>query len=188
MKGDVLLRQTELSERRARGDAHLRLDEIHVCDLLGHRVLHLDSRIHLDENVLPRAIPRCVDQEFDGASVDVADRARESDGIPVQTLPQLIGDVRSRCDLDDLLVPPLDRAVPFEQVDRLPCAVGQDLNLDMPRAQNRLLEEHARVAEGAVCLTHRLNESCSQLLPAVHPSHAAPASAGDGLREERKAH
>ena len=37
------------AERRALGDANLRLDQIDTGDRLGHRMLHLDARIDLDE-------------------------------------------------------------------------------------------------------------------------------------------
>ena len=46
-----------------RRDPHLGLDEVDAGDLLGHRVLDLDPRVHLDEEVVAGR----VDQELDGA-------------------------------------------------------------------------------------------------------------------------
>ena len=46
---DVLLPQAQVFERLAGGDAQLRADEVDVGDLLGHRVLDLDPRVHLHE-------------------------------------------------------------------------------------------------------------------------------------------
>ena len=40
-----------------RRDPHLRLDQVDVGDLLGHRVLDLDPRVHLDEDVLAGPSP-----------------------------------------------------------------------------------------------------------------------------------
>ena len=47
-----------------------------------------------------------------------------------------------------LLVPPLDRAVAFEQRDDVAVGVGEDLDLDVPGAGQVLLDQHAVVAEG----------------------------------------
>src|SRR5690606_24224140 len=50
--GDGVLAQPEIGQRFTGGDAQLRLHQIHIGDLLGHRVLDLDSRVHLDEDVV----------------------------------------------------------------------------------------------------------------------------------------
>ena len=92
-----------------------------------------------------------------------------------------------RRDLDDLLVAALHRAVALEEVDRLARAVGEDLHLDVARAEHRLLEEHRRVAERAVGLAHRRLEGLAQVFLLLDPAHAAPAAAGDGLGEDREA-
>ena len=86
-QADLLLVQAELGEGLPGCDAHLRLHEVDVGDLLGHRVLDLDARVHLDEDVLAGALADGVEQELDGAGVDVADRLRERDGVAVQRLP-----------------------------------------------------------------------------------------------------
>ena len=52
---------------------------------------------------------------------------------------------------------------------------------------HRLLEEHGRVAERAVRLAHRGLERLAQVFLRVDATHAAPAAAGDGLREDREA-
>ena len=110
-----LLRQAEVVEGLAAGDAQLGADEVDVGDLLGDRVLDLDARVHLDEDVA--AVGR--EQELDRAGVDVADLLGERDGVGAHPLAQLGVEVGGRGDLDDLLVAPLDRAVPLEQVDHV---------------------------------------------------------------------
>ena len=55
----------------------------------------------------------------------------------------------SRRDFDDLLVPPLDRAIALEEMDGVALGVGEDLHLDAPRAAYGLLNERSRVAERA---------------------------------------
>ena len=49
---DRVLAQPEIGERLAGGDPQLRLHQVDVGDLLGDGVLHLDSRVHLDEDVV----------------------------------------------------------------------------------------------------------------------------------------
>ena len=106
-------REPEVGQRLARGDPQLRADEVDVGDLLGDRVLDLDARVHLDEDVAPVG----VEQELDGARVDVADLPGERDGVGADPLAQLGVEVGRGRDLDDLLVAPLHRAVALVEVD-----------------------------------------------------------------------
>ena len=142
---DRVLRETQVLQGLPRRDAHLARHEVDVGDLLGDRVLHLDAGVHLDEVVVAVA----VEQELDGAGVDVADLLGELHGVRADRLAGLRRQVRGRRDLDDLLVPALHRAVALEQVHDVPGAVGEDLHLDVPRVDHGLLEDHRRVAEGA---------------------------------------
>ena len=133
------------------------------------------------------ALARRVEEELDGAGVHVADRLRERDGVAVQRLAHVVGEVRRGCDLDDLLVAALHRAVALEQVHRLARGIRQHLHLDVAGTQHRLLEEHGRVAEGAVGLAHRLLEGAAQVVLRGDAAHAAAPAARDGLREDREA-
>ena len=130
---DLVLREPEVVEGLAGGDAQLRLHEVDVGDLLGDRVLDLDARIHLDEDVLALL----VEQELDGAGVAVADLAGELDRVRADPVPQLLLEIRRRGQLDDLLVATLDRAVALEEVDDVALAVGEDLDLDVPRLDRK---------------------------------------------------
>ena len=67
----LLVGQAQRRQRGAGGDAELRLDQVEARDLLGDRVLDLDARIALDEEVLAGL---GIDQELDGAGVHVAAR------------------------------------------------------------------------------------------------------------------
>ena len=74
----------DLSDSRiellAGGNAYLRLDQIHACNQLGHRMLHLNARIHLDE--VEGAV--LVLQEFHRARIAVANFPQSID----DALPQ----------------------------------------------------------------------------------------------------
>ncbi len=185
-ESDGLLLESQFDERLPRGDAHLRDHEVDVGDLFGDRVLDLDARVHLDEHVLPCALARGVEQELDGARVHVADRPGEGDRVAVEGLTHVVGEVGRGRDLDDLLVPPLHRAVALEEVDRLARGIREHLHLDVPRTKHRLLEEHRGVAECAVGLTHRLFERGAQLVLRVDAAHPATAATRDRLREDRE--
>ena len=53
---DVLLQQAEIGQRLPRSNADLRHHEVDIRDFFGHRVLDLDARVHLDEDVLAGAL------------------------------------------------------------------------------------------------------------------------------------
>ena len=178
-----LLRQPEVGEGLAAGDPQLRADQVDVGDLLGDGVLDLDPRVHLDEDVAAVG----GEQELDGAGVDVADLLGEGDRVGAHPLAQLGVEVGGGGDLDDLLVASLDRAVPLEQVDDVALAVREDLHLDVAGLDHGLLEEDGRVTERRLGLTHAGLEGLAQVLAALDPPHAAPATARDGLGEDGEA-
>ena len=75
--GDLLLAQRQ---RLAGGDAQLPLDQVQPGDRLGHRVLDLQPRVHLDEV----EAARLVEQELDRAGVLVAGGQRGAGGGPAR--------------------------------------------------------------------------------------------------------
>src|SRR5699024_7890504 len=150
----VLLVQADLVERLAGGDAHLRGDEVDIGDLLGHGVLDLDARVHLDEHVLAGAGPLGLEEELDGSGALVAQCLRELPRVRVQGIGDGRVQVRRRGDLDDLLVAALSGAVAFEQVDGVRVVVGQHLDLDVARALHGLFDEHRRIPEGTLGFAH----------------------------------
>ena len=86
--------------------------------------------------------------------------------------------------LDELLVLPLDGAVPLPQVDHIPLAVGQDLELDVPGVEDELLHIELPVPEAGHGLRLGGRVKDGQVLRGVYPAHTAPASAGAGLQED----
>ena len=179
---DRLLVQPQLGQRGAGRDAQLGDDQVPLGDLLGDRVLDLDPRVHLDEDVLPPL----VEQELHGARVDVADVRGEGHRVGADPAAQRRVQVGGRGDLDDLLVPALHRAVPLVEVHHVARRVGQDLHLDVPRVDHGLLQEHGGVAERRLGLAHRGLDRLAQLPRLGHPAHAPPAAAGHRLDEHRE--
>ncbi len=178
-QGDGLLGQTEVGECLAGGDAQLGLDEVDVGDLLGHRVLDLDARVHLDEDVV--AVP--VEEELHGAGVAVADLPGEAHGVGADAVAQGGVEAGGGREFDHLLVAALHRAVPFEQVNDVALAVGEDLHLDVTGFDDGLLQEHRGVAERGCRLPGRRLDGLPQLGGVLDAAHAASAAARDRLDE-----
>ena len=172
----------EVGEGLAGRDPQLRLDQVDVGDLLGDRVLDLDPRVHLDEDVVAVR----VEQELDGAGVAVADLRGEADRVgadPVRAAPgrgSAPGAISTtfwwrRCTEQSR----------SKRWITLPGAVGEDLHLDVARLDDGLLDEDGRVAERALGLAHAGLDRLAQVLGVVDPAHAAAATAGDRLDEQR---
>src|SRR5208283_4677754 len=162
----------------------LALDDIDSGDDLGDGVLDLEPGIDLDE--VERA-GLVIDQELDGAGVLVTDlpadrKRRLADGGAYKC-----GDVGGRGDRDDLLVPPLERAIALVEVNQTAVPIAKKLHLDVLGAADELLEEHVRAAESVPGLTARLVERGVERISTFHDSHAAPAAAHRRLDDHRVA-
>ncbi len=130
-------------------DPDLGLNQVDAEDELGHRVLDLDSGIHLDEVVASGF----VEEEFDRSRTQVPRSGHERNG----RLADLPSKRRIQADggrhLDDLLVSSLDRAIPLPEVHDRPVPVPQDLNLDVTRVTDQLLEVYGPAPEGGLGLS-----------------------------------
>ncbi len=178
---DLVLRQPQLGQGRAGGDPHLRLDEVDIGDLLGHGVLDLDAGVHLDED----PIALVVEQELDRPGTRVVDRLGELDRIGAHPVTDVGIEAGRRGQLDDLLVPALDRAVPVIEMYDVAGVVGEDLDLDVAGVDDSLFDEARRITEGTLGLTHRRIDRLAQLVGIVDPAHTASTATGDGLDEQR---
>jgi hypothetical protein len=100
---------------------------------LGHRVLHLQPGVHLQEEEL--ALRR--HDAFDRASIDVTRGRGQRDGGTADALPQ--GRVQAGCGclLDQLLEAALDRTFALAQVDDVALRVAEDLHLDVTRRSTK---------------------------------------------------
>ena len=87
--------------------------------------------------------------------------------------------------LDHLLVAALQRAVALEEMDDVAVPVGEDLDLDVARRQHVFLDQHPRVAEGALRLALGARERRLEIGRLVDPPHALAAAAGHRLDQHR---
>ena len=179
---DVLLAQPQWLTRR---DKQLLLHEVEAGDLLGHRVLHLQSRVHLEEGEL--AGPGRRHDVLDGARIDVADTAGQSHGRITQELPRRIVEQSGRRFLDDLLMAALESALALAEVDDMPLRITEHLHLDVAWSVDEPLDEEAIVAEGCQGLASRTGDGRLDVLPAADDAHALATAAGSRLEQGRPA-
>ncbi len=166
----VLLRE---GQSFARGQSELRLYYIHPCDDFRHWVFDLDAGVDLEEV----EILILVQQELDGAGVGITDRAGHRYSHLAHLLTQLRVQSRRRRLLDYLLVAPLDGALAFEELDDVAVAVGQDLELDVARPFEVLLEVDGVVAESAEGLAARRLQALRKLALVANDTHPLAAAA-----------
>ncbi len=142
------------------GNPQLILDEIAAGHRLGHRVLHLEPRVHLEEEELA-AIGQ---QELDRPGTHVADVRGKAQGGGPHPLADLRRDRGSRRLLHDLLVAPLGAAVALAQVDAVALGVEEHLDLDVPRPYQEALQDEPIVTEGPRCLAPCRGECLGKIL------------------------
>ena len=176
---DVLLTQ---AERPALGNGDLLGDDVQPGDRLGDRVLDLDARVDLEEVELAAV---GVDQELDRARAPVPEMTAEGDRRRPQPVPQVLVESGGRRLLDQLLIAPLDGAVPIAQVDD-PLPVAQDLHLNMAPALDVALQVHPSVPERRPRLRARHRHRVGQLARLPHHPKPPPATAPGRLHQHRK--
>src|SRR4051812_18586821 len=87
--------------------------------------------------------------------------------------------------LDELLVPPLDRAVALTDRHDVTLTVSQQLNLDVTGVLDVALDVDGTVTEGSCRLPTRALDRFEQLVPSVDAAHATAAASGGGLDQDR---
>src|SRR6185436_8562837 len=100
-------------------------------------------------------------------------------------LAELRVDRDGRALLDELLVAALDGALALAQVKDRAAAVAEDLDLDVARPRDVLLDEDGAVAEGMARLARRFADRLGDVLRLADHAEALAAAAARGLEEER---
>ena len=139
-------------------DPELVGDQVAPGHELGHRMLDLEPRVHLEEG----RDAAVVDEELAGARVHVADRAREGQRGVSESLAKAARHGRRWRLLEDLLVAALDRAVPLSEVGAGAVGIEQDLDLDVTSALDQALEDEPIVAERGRRLASRAGQRVHQ--------------------------
>src|SRR5450631_2473452 len=159
------------------------LDQIDAGDELGHRMLDLQSRVHLEEI---EALVLTGDK-FDGTGAVVADGLGERDRLLAHFLAGGGVEQWARRLLDHFLVAALDRTFALAEIDDVAVLVAQHLDLDVARIGDEFLDEHAVVAERGLRLRLRARETFRHLGFGIGDAHALAAAAGGSLDHDRVA-
>ena len=117
---------------------------------------------------------------------DVVHGARSRHRRRAHLLAQLGRDRRGGRFLEHLLVPALDRAVAFAQVDDVAVLVAEDLDFDMARLNHRALQDELFAAEGVACFRAGAGQGDREVLRVFDQSHASPATARRRLDHDRE--
>ena len=167
-------------QRLTRGDAQLLGDEVELGDLLGHAVLHLEARVHLEEPELAVLV-----EALDGAGVHVAAAPRDLHRGLVHRGADLVAQLGRRALLDELLVAALRRAVALTEADDVAVRVGEHLELDVTRSGEVALHVALAPPEVRDGLTRRRLERLGCFVGAVRDLQAATTAAVRGLDRHR---
>ena len=176
-EADVLLRHRQLLPGR---DPELLADDVDPGGHLGHAVLHLHARVHLEEEVLAVR-----EEPLHGARGPVAHRPRGLGADLADALAHLAVDRRRRALLDELLVTALDRAIALAKMDHVALRVGEHLDLHVAWVRQVALDVDGRIREELLALARGALEGLLQLVGRHrHPEALAPTAAGrlDGNR------
>lgn len=124
-------------------------------------MLDLETSVHLKEEEVAALV---VNEALDRASTRVTLGACKADCCFGEPFPKSLTflDERAWTFLDDLLVPPLNRALALTKVDRIALAVAKDLYLDVMAAWVELLDEEVAALEERFAYTFgERDERCS---------------------------
>ena len=143
-------------EPLAGGDANLFLHDVDAGHHLGDRMLHLDAGVHLHEV----EVALVVHQELERAGVGVLHGAarRPTTSAPILRRTLSVAPRRRRL-FEQLLVAPLDRALALAQVHDVPVMVAENLELDVARRLEVLLDVDVADAECRLRLALRRPEA-----------------------------
>mmetsp|Transcript_36821 Transcript_36821/g.85575 ORF Transcript_36821/g.85575 Transcript_36821/m.85575 type:complete len:350 (+) Transcript_36821:1698-2747(+) len=162
---DVCLGERELVSG---GDLEHELHQVQTGDVLCDGMLHLQSRIHLQKvEVLV-----LVNNHFDGAGGVVVHCLGEGNCLFSHGFARLWVENNARRLLDHLLVPPLNRTLPFVQIHSVAVFVRNELDFNMPGVLDKLLDEDAVVVEAGARFVGGKSESFLGLLVVPGDAHS----------------
>ena len=144
------LSQPERLQRLSSGDEELYADEVYAQDLFRDRVFHLEARVGLNKGVATIGALRGVgvDEELNRPHAPVIEALGDPHSIVREARAQLRGQAGRGCNFHKFLVSPLDRTVALPEVADRPCAVANDLDLDVAGARHPLLHVDFAVPKG----------------------------------------
>ncbi len=174
-----------LAERQPLAARHPQLpfDQVEAGDGLGHGMLDLQARVHLEE--VEGAVT--AQQEFDRACAAITDRLGGGDCGRAHVVAQIGVDRGRGGFLDHLLVAALHRTIALAEMDDVAVIVGEHLNLDVARIDHGFFQDQLARTEGALGLGARRADRLAKIAVALDQPHAPSAAAGRRLHHHRQA-
>src|SRR6266480_3809553 len=167
-----------------RGDGDLKLHQIEAGNLFGDGMFDLQARIHFQEIEIEVG----VNEEFNGACVDVTAGARESHRGVAHLLAQVGSDDRRGRFLDYFLMAPLHGAFPLAKRNDAAVSVGENLDLDVMGPVEIFFQVKTVVTESVQGFRRGIAECGFEFGVVVNEAHAHSAATGDGLQKNGVAH
>src|SRR5258705_2686324 len=179
----------KLRERAACGELYLELDEIDAGDFFSDSVLELEARVRFDnrEGRFVVVVRRDIDQELEGAEIVIANFLRHAHRGRGQSIAQRKREARTRRDLDDFLIAPLDAALALPEMTGAGRLVADDLHFYVTRARHQLLDVHVAIRKCGARLGLAAFVSLLDIFDAMNGAHAAATAAGDRFDHYRSA-
>src|ERR1700730_1540699 len=165
----------------ARGNSYLLVDEIDPGDHFGYRMLDLNPCIHFDEIKFAIFV-----EKLDGAGAGITEFAHRActNFADFQALRRIEGG--GGAFLPDFLIPALQRAIAFAEMNSLAVAIAENLDFDMTRLFEKLFEIDRVVAEDRLSLDPRRFERDGKIVRGAGDFHAASAATRRRLYEDWK--
>src|SRR6266478_1471395 len=152
----------ELAERKilARGQSYRPLHQVDARHFFSHAMLHLQARVDLEKIEIPGGV---VVDKLDGARRLVAYRLAELNRGLQKPLPDCAPESRCGRFFDDLLVPPLYRAIALAKSGYRAAAIAEDLNLNVPGLGNESFQVQSAASKVRLAQSRNRIESLVQL-------------------------
>src|SRR5262249_51546874 len=167
-------------KRAAGGHPDLLENQIDVGDYLRPRVLDLNSRVHLGEIEFAVFV-----EKLDGAAPEIADLAHGFRDRFADHIARTGVECGRGAFFPDFLMATLQGAIALAQVNRLTLAVTKDLDFDVTRSLEIFLNVDGIVTEGGLGFGACRRQSEGKLACIARDLHAAAATAGCGLDQNR---
>ena len=168
-------------QRLARGYPDLPFHKIKPGHHFGHRMLNLQTRVHLHE--VEAAI--LIGNELNRARSLIIDRGRRLYRRFAHRRAAFGRHARRRRFFKNLLMTALHRTIAFEQVDMIAMAVAKHLHLDMARAGDVFFDQNGGVAKTGLRLALTRGQHGLEIGRLLDQPHPLAAAARTRLDEHR---
>ena len=166
-------------KRQAGSDPKLLLYQIQSRHKLCHRMLHLDTGVHLHEVKTSVSLQ----EKFNGSGIDITCCFCRSHSRFSHGTSQFRGNGSRRALLDHLLVISLNGTVAFSQMGHIPLAVCQDLKFNVPGMLHKMFDIHCAVAKGGFRLFFCGKKCLRKFLSGPGGTHTFSTAAQSSLHD-----